>query len=1115
MLGLAVALLANDGAASAGADPIPDSRAVVRSGDARFTVLTPWLFRMEWSPDGKFEDRASLAFINRKLPVPKFKVEHEGGWLIIRTEGLTLRYKENSGGFTETNLSIELRVGDQSIRWHPAMQDTGNLLGTARTLDSVSGGCVLEPGLLSRDGWVVVDDSKRPVFEPGGPDDLAWCAPRRRWDAIDWYFFGYGHEYKRALADFIKVAGRIPLPPRFVFGSWWSRYWAYSDAELRELVKEFREHDVPLDVLVIDMDWHLDGWTGYTWNPKYFPDPEGFLKWVHEQGLRATLNLHPADGVGKQEKQFAAVAKRMGVDPKKVEKIPFDSTDRKFIDAYFADLHHPLERQGVDFWWIDWQQGEDTKIENLDPLFWLNYLHTMDIVRNPENKGRRPLIFSRWGGLGNHRYQIGFSGDTYCNWPSLAFQPYFTSTAGNVGYAYWSHDIGGHQPGKVDPELYARWIQWGIFSPVLRTHTTKNPLAERRIWKFPAPVFKAARAAFHLRYELIPYIYSAARECYDTGLPLCRPLYYEWPDLEEAYARGDEYLFGEQMLVKPVTAPMDPDIGATSVNVWIPPGRWTDWFTGKTYAGPTTANLLVPLDQIPLFARAGAMIPSAAVARNTREQRRDELILDVFPGQRGQARLYDDDGETLGYEKDERTLTPVTYDGSGGQHRVRIGRVNGKYPGMPTERRIGVRLRGVWPAEGVTVGGKAISAAKGADEDGYSYDSKTLSVVVRLAKGPIDRPVEILIRTVGRAGDEQLISDGLRGALDNFEMVGATLGAGAPIPIQRAMTVRDDLITNPARAIETARFLRDNLRAISVETARAERDAGKLRPLLARLLGLTRRLTVEQAGRPDAVVVTTQIMSSPPYGTTAGLAASLEMDELNGKPALGSGKWLGMSVGQPLDVPVRMELGGSAKTQVLRGTLRLKLDEFVVEFPIERTLLPSINAWWVVGPFETTMAAALKTKFEPEKKIDLKAKYKGKGGRTIGWQRVARRVGPKDDLTDEFRVDFHDLYKERVFESAAYGLTYLISPRDMKASLAIGSDDGCVVWLNGKEVHRIDRGRAYGSKEDRVPIELKKGTNTLLVKVSQGGGDWSFGVHVETPDGKPLPEVEARLEPAE
>src|SRR5262249_12796642 len=250
------------------------------------------------------------------------------------------------------------------------------------------------------------------VFEGNPP----WPRPRKRPGATDWYFMAYGHDYPRALADYTRIAGRIPLPPRFAFGTWWSRYWAYSEPELRQLVREFQDHHVPLDVLVIDMDWHLDGWTGYTWNPKYFPDPEGFLKWVHEQGLRVTLNLHPAEGVGKQEKQFADFARRMGFDPAKIDGVPFDPADPKFVEAYFDLLHHPLEKQGVDFWWIDWQQGMQTRIAGLDPLWWLNYLHWMDMEQRAEQTHRRPLLFSRWGGLGNHRYQIGFSGDTYSNW---------------------------------------------------------------------------------------------------------------------------------------------------------------------------------------------------------------------------------------------------------------------------------------------------------------------------------------------------------------------------------------------------------------------------------------------------------------------------------------------------------------------------------------------------------------------------------------------------------------------------------------------------------------------------------------------------------------------------
>jgi alpha-glucosidase (family GH31 glycosyl hydrolase) len=278
------------------------------------------------------------------------------------------------------------------------------------------------------------------------------------------------------------------LPPRFAFGAWWSRYWAYSDQELNELVKGFRENDVPFDVLVIDMDWHntfsdkrsthaVDqagqtlGWTGYTWNPLLFPDPVAFLNGLHDNGLKVTLNLHPASGVQPFEDAYPAMAKAMGQNPADKKYVPFDITNQTFARNYFDILHHPMEKQGVDFWWLDWQQDETTAIKGVNPTWWLNYTHFTDQAR----EGKRPLLFHRWGGLGNHRYEIGFSGDTVSVWESLAFQPGFTAQAANVGYAFWSHDIGGHMPGVVEPELYLRWLQFGALSPILRTIPPRMP----------------------------------------------------------------------------------------------------------------------------------------------------------------------------------------------------------------------------------------------------------------------------------------------------------------------------------------------------------------------------------------------------------------------------------------------------------------------------------------------------------------------------------------------------------------------------------------------------------------------------------------------------------------
>ncbi len=339
----------------------------------------------------------------------------------------------------------------------------------------------------------------------------------------------------------------------------------------------------------------------------------------------------------------------MGVDPASRQYIPFDLTDKKFATNYMNLILRPLEKQGIDFWWLDWQQEPNTKMAGVSPTWWLNYVHFTDQQR----EGKRPLLFHRWGGLGNHRYQIGFSGDTVSQWPSLAFQPWFTATAANVGYAYWSHDIGGHMPGAVDPELFTRWVEFGAFSPILRTHTTKNPDSERRIWAYPEPFSAILRNTFQLRYALQPYIYTEARRTYDTGVAFFRPLYYDWPDAPEAYTSKDEYLFGDQMLVAPVVAAADKVSGLAAEKVWLPEGDWIEWPTGKHLAGQTTVDRSFSIDQIPVYVKAGAIVPMQPPMRYTSEKPVDPLIVNVWPlkpGTNSSYSVYEDSGASVEYQ---------------------------------------------------------------------------------------------------------------------------------------------------------------------------------------------------------------------------------------------------------------------------------------------------------------------------------------------------------------------------------------------------------------------------------------------------------------------------------
>jgi alpha-glucosidase (family GH31 glycosyl hydrolase) len=823
----------------AATDPAADPAAVVRAGHARFTVLTPELIRMEWAADDRFEEHPSFIFLNRRLPVPQFTKKLSGNTVTIDTGKLKLVYQRTAkaAGFTAANLAITLQLDGKAVTWRPGMPSTGNLQGTTRTLDGALGAEHLkEPigeGLISRDGWVLVDDAG-PLFDSsdfnfshGDATSQPWVLPRPSGSRQDLYFFGYGHDYKRALGDYVRVAGRIPLPPRYAFGAWWSRYWAYSDQELRDLVTGFHQNSVPLDVFVIDMDWHktfgrhfeIDdasghrkGWSGYSWDPALFPDPKDFLTELHNEGLKVTLNLHPASGVQPWEDAYPQFARNMGIDPASQNYVPFDLTDRKFAKNYLDLLHHPLEAQGVDFWWLDWQQENSTKAAGVNPTWWLNYVHFTD----QEHEGKRPLLFHRWGGLGNHRYQIGFSGDTISTWDSLAFQPWFTATAANVGYAYWSHDIGGHMPGVIEPELYTRWIQFGIFSPILRTHTTKNVDSERRIWAYPEPYSDIMRASFQLRYVMQPYIYTEARRTFDTGVAFLRPLYYDFPEAPEAYTAKNEYLFGENMLVAPVVHPVDAGTGLATEHLWLPAGEWIEWSSGKHFQGPLQVDRSYAIDQLPVFLKAGSIVPMQPTMLYAGERAVDPLILSISPladGQSSHYTVYEDSGHAEDYQRNIGTAwTDVTATQSGDELAVIVAPVRGGYPGMQSMRSYEVRLPADWPPASVTANGVSLQFTLDAKRPGWHFEGNTLTTIVPVAPADVHQATTIVVRRAPGSMSSRSLLDGFTGRMRRLREAYEALSADHPT----THAVPDDVTT----AMQTG----DRI-GYHPETARSEIEA--------------------------------------------------------------------------------------------------------------------------------------------------------------------------------------------------------------------------------------------------------------------------------------------------
>lgn len=613
---------------------------IVAGSSYRFTVLTDCLIRMEYQAEGRFTDSATQTVLCRDLPTPKFRVEDREDRLEIVTDSLHLYYDKQP--FSPHGLRVELKKAYfvYGSVWRYGDSAHG-LKGTARTLDGADGPVELGGGLVSRAGFALLDDSGTACLT----EDM-WICPRPARET-DLYFFGYGHDYLRCLRDFARISGQTPLLPRFALGNWWSRYYRYTEESYLELMERFREKGVPLSVAVVDMDWHVtdppekygSGWTGYTWNRELFPEPQRFLEQLHRMGLRVTLNVHPAQGVRAYEEAYPAVAAALGSDGRQGEDITFSATDRRFMEAYFKYLHHPNEEMGVDFWWIDWQQGTYSDTEGIDPLWMLNHLHFLDNGR----AGRRPLILSRYAGPGSHRYPVGFSGDTFSTWASLDFQPYFTASASNIGYSWWSHDIGGHLSGVKDDELAVRWVQLGVFSPVNRLHSSNNPFSGKEPWNYSPEAERIMTDFLRLRHRLIPYLYTMNVRTHREALPLVQPMYYK-DDVLEAYSVPNEYWFGSEMVVCPMTRPVDGSILAAGFDAWLPEGEFIDLFTRRLYKGGRRMKLYRGLEHLPVLVKAGGIVPLSGDGPLYRAENPRELEVLVFAGADGSFDLIEDDG---------------------------------------------------------------------------------------------------------------------------------------------------------------------------------------------------------------------------------------------------------------------------------------------------------------------------------------------------------------------------------------------------------------------------------------------------------------------------------------
>lgn len=770
-------------------------------GNARFSLITPYLIRLEYSAAKKFEDRPTIRAVNLPEPIKIKSVKQENNRIIVESENIRVKYLPGEGSFSAKNLAISWKVGNMSGGWKPGNEDFHNLGGMFTSLDHADRGIIAKgvhpaglnneerlgelnlwpiwwgalsslakksgngitwftpeyivkyrfdmlpdslkkeinnrlkfpPGILSQSGYFILNESHSAFFN----HETGWIEPPSSGNYQNLYFFAYGRDYSRGLKDFVSLCGTIPLIPRWAYGSWYSVYQNLRAGDYKEIVSQYHKYKLPIDVLVVDMDWHRNGWYGWDWNKKNFPDPAKFIRWVHLQGLKITLNLH-CERMEIKDSHFVPFGRELGLDVEKYRKenkgYVFDFTKEKVAKAFFKTMLVPDEKMGVDFWWTDvWENR--TEKSGVNEVLWTNHLFHTHAEKDLKKRG---LVLCRYSGIGSHRYPAFFSGDAASQWEILKHEIDVSARGGNVGVNYLSHDLGGFKgavPGEnlplVNPELYVRWMQFGALNPIMRIHSDHGV---REPWKYGEKVLEIVRQAYRLHVSLVPYFYHLSRTTFNEGIPILSPLYLYYPNDGEAYHHPAEYLIGDKILVAPVCQP------GNIRSVYLPSGRYYSLADNKTYQGPVNLNMYVYLDKIPIFIKAGSILPRQKFTERVGSSVPDTLVLDIYPGGDDQLNLYEDDGESLEYRSGGFSRLPVILKSEKRKIILSVKPITGSYRNMPIQRYFEIRINFVEEPTKVKFDHQDISGVHGSS---YKYFKEKRQLEIEVGRRSVFKPWQI------------------------------------------------------------------------------------------------------------------------------------------------------------------------------------------------------------------------------------------------------------------------------------------------------------------------------------------------------------------------------------
>lgn len=721
---------------------IAKNKYVIKGQTYRFTILTPRLIRLEYNKNGQFEDRATSLVVNRTFDDFRFNVTGEESSLIITTEYFTLTYIKESP-FSSSSLKIALNGTDKV--WTPGHKEYRNIGSLTYSLDEfdvkneIKLDKGLDKGLYSLDGFTLIDDSNSFVIDKGNFI--------KREGTIDAYLFAYRSDLGLCLQDYFNLTGYPPMIPRYALGAWWYKNDMYNMYAIDDVIKNFNDNKIPISVFLLGNKWH-NNTNNFNYDNRLF-DLSYLKKYYSDKSQKFGLTINPELPVYNNDPFFNQIIQTIPTNTNYLYFYPFSNDT---ITTYLNTVITNLANDGIKIFNIDYYNPNDK-----DGLFLLNHYHY--VFANQQERG---VILSRNPGIAPHRYPIIYSGKTKVSWDTLKNLAIYNNRAANLGVSWHAHAIGGYYSGIEEDELYLRYIQFGVFSPIFILASEGGKYYKREPWKWNQINLSVIREYMQLRNKLVPYIYNEGYTYHKYGVPIVQPLYYKYPGIYDEPNYINQYFFGSKIMISPITKRKNTEMNRVVQNIFIPNGIWYEYSSGKKFMGNKYYRGFYKDEDYPIFVKEGSIIPMSLDMDTSIPVNMELQIFPAENGLYGSYELYEDDGISLRKKQKIYLITKMNLDKVETGYKFTISKKEGFY-NIPS-RNYTLRFRNMKKPEKVIV--KYNNA-----ETEYDYEIEKNDLLVILNNININMPVEVNI--IGQNLEIETISvinEEISGILEDLEI---------------------------------------------------------------------------------------------------------------------------------------------------------------------------------------------------------------------------------------------------------------------------------------------------------------------------------------------------------